>query len=536
MRGRKSDRFESPYSEEEERELAELIAECQHDPLAYAMMSYPWGDESKGLGHFDGPKHFQKVVMNTVSNHLSNPETRFTPLKFAVKSGKGIGKTALISMLIDWGMSTCIDTKLRVTANTEEQLRLIVWTELLKWRRMALNRHWFNMSATSLTSAIPDHSGTWKANAVTWSERNLEAFAGFHNYGKRLIAIVDEGSGIADGVFDNMEGFLTDANTELLVFVFGNPTKRYGRFFEIFEGPNSHKNDWYKLTIDTRDVEGVNQAQNDSLINEYGIDSDIVKVTVLGEFPSTSFEQFFSSELVDRALERTSSLEEYQHDHPVIIGVDAAHTNDDIAIVARCGNWSKVLECFKKDSEETDRVTYEKAMYWDDELKADAVFVDLAYGTGIKTLADDDKRYHWQLIAFGGKSTSKRYKNKRAQMAGLYKDWMKDGGCLNGDKELARETKMPERRMSRDSKILVESKEDMASRLKKLYRSPGRLDGIMLTFARPVAKKRDTEDSREAKEQLAIEQAFTKGVTQNYTNGNPRGLGLPDPRKGFSRG
>lgn len=38
-------------------------------------------------------------------------------------SGHGIGKSAFISMLINWGMSTCEDCKVVVTANTDNQLR-----------------------------------------------------------------------------------------------------------------------------------------------------------------------------------------------------------------------------------------------------------------------------------------------------------------------------------------------------------------------------------------------------------------------------
>lgn len=61
---------------------------------------------------------------------------------------------------------------------------------------------------------MPGHSKTWRADAVTWSETNLEAFAGLHNVGWRILLIFDEASGIIDRVWEVAEGALTDEGTE----------------------------------------------------------------------------------------------------------------------------------------------------------------------------------------------------------------------------------------------------------------------------------------------------------------------------------
>ena len=139
--------------------------------------------------------------MNDIASHLSNADTRYQPLMISIASGHGIGKSAEMGMLLNWGMSTCEDCKVVVTANTDNQLRTKTWPEISKWFRLAINRHWFNITATKVASVDPDHTDSWKADAVPWSEHNTEAFAGLHNKGKRIILIFDEASNIADKVW-----------------------------------------------------------------------------------------------------------------------------------------------------------------------------------------------------------------------------------------------------------------------------------------------------------------------------------------------
>jgi hypothetical protein len=57
-------------------------------------------------------------------------------IQIAVASGHGIGKSALVSWLLLWSMTTFEDTKGVVTANTEVQLRTKTWAELSKWYRL----------------------------------------------------------------------------------------------------------------------------------------------------------------------------------------------------------------------------------------------------------------------------------------------------------------------------------------------------------------------------------------------------------------
>lgn len=200
-----------------EEQLIEDIASFTHDPLGYAYYAFPWGEVGGELEEYNGPRQWQAEVLNEIGEHLRNPKTRHQPLLLARASGHGIGKSAFISMIIKWGMDTCEDCKVVVTANTENQLRTKTWPEIAKWQRLSLTNNWFTCTKTAIYSNDPNHANAWRADAVPWSENNTEAFAGLHNKGKRIILVFDEASNIADLVWEVAEGALTDEAMKRIV-------------------------------------------------------------------------------------------------------------------------------------------------------------------------------------------------------------------------------------------------------------------------------------------------------------------------------
>jgi hypothetical protein len=217
--------------------LANDIGGFTHDPLAYAIYSFPWG--SGPLADTNGPRAWQADVMEDIREHLSDPATRYTPLRLAVASGHGIGKSALIAMLAKWGLDTCDDCRIVMTANTEKQLLTKTMPEIAKWSKLAITSDWFRPTATALISTVKGHELSWRLDALPWSEHNTEAFAGLHNKRKRIIVILDEASKIAAKVWEVILGALTDEETEILFIAFGNPTQNTGAFRECF-GKHRH--------------------------------------------------------------------------------------------------------------------------------------------------------------------------------------------------------------------------------------------------------------------------------------------------------
>lgn len=455
--------------------IADAAARCRFDPLAWVRFAFDWGYGE--LAGYAGPRAWQAQAFGEIAAHLKNPETRFMPLMLARASGHGIGKSAFIGMLVNWALSTCDDCKVVLTSNTDTQLRTKTAPEVGKWMRLGITREWFDVSATSIAVRDKSHAKTWRADFVPWSEHNTEAFAGLHNKGKRILLVFDEASAIADKVWEVAEGALTDEETEIVWVAFGNPTRNTGRFRECFR---RYKHRWNHAQIDSRTVEGTNKAQIAKWAEDYGEESDFFKVRVRGMFPSMSARQFISEADVAAAYGRHVPESAYAF-APKIITVDPAWEGDDEFVIGfRQGLVFRILETFAKN--DNDLVAAQKIARYEDELGADAVFVDAGFGTGIKSAGEGLGRF-WTLVWFSGESSDAGCLNKRAEMWKAARDWLKDGGAIPDDPTLRDELQAPEIVPRADGKIQIESKKDMKARG---VPSPNRADALVLSFAFPV--------------------------------------------------
>lgn len=461
-----------------DEQIIDLAADCATDPLRWSEMAYDWGEGE--LAEYDGPREWQREAFAQIRDHLQDPATRFQPLMLARASGHGIGKSAFIGMVTNWALSTCDDCKVVITANTDNQLRTKTSPEVGKWARLSITSSWFDINATSIATKDPGHSKTWRADFTPWSEHNTEAFAGLHNKGKRIVLIFDEASAIADKVWEVAEGALTDEGTEIIWIAFGNPTRNTGRFRECFR---RFKHRWKCAQIDSRTVEGTNKEQIAKWVEDFGEDSDFVKVRVRGMFPSMSARQFIGEADVTGAYGRKLRPDQYSF-APKILTVDPAWEGDDEFVIGlRQGLAFRILHTMAKN--DNDLLAAAKIAALEDEHKADAVFIDFGYGTGIVSAGQGMGR-DWVLVNFGGESADPGCLNKRAEMWKLCRDWLKQGGAIPEDPMLRDELQAPETVPRIDGKIQLESKKDMKARS---IPSPNRADALVLSFAFPVTKK-----------------------------------------------
>lgn len=462
-----------------EEQLVEEVAQYAYDPHGFVNWAFPWGEGD--LEGQDGPRKWQDEFFVLLREHLQNPETRYQPFLFAGGSGHGIGKSALISQLLGWGLSCWEDCKAVVTANTERQLRTKTWTEVAKWFRRLITRHWFKVTATAVHSTDKAHESTWRADAISWSINNTEAFAGLHNKDRLIILVFDEASAIDDIIWETAEGALTDENTIIVWVVFGNFTRATGRFVDCFK---KFRHRWKTVQIDSRDVEGTNKVQIQKWIDDYGIDSDFVKVRVRGIPPNASMKQLIPTADVDAAIGRHLRPEQYNF-APIILTLEPAWTGaDELVFGYRQGLHAKILHYLPKN--DNDIYIANLLARYEDELKADAVFVDGGYGTGVVSWGRTVGR-NWIIVWFGGASSNPGCLNKRAEMWEEMRKWIKEGGTIPpDDKILYGDLIGPETVARVDGKIQLESKEDMKARG---LPSPNRGDAIALTFAFPVVKK-----------------------------------------------
>lgn len=474
-----------PLSANDLLALAEDLAAFQHDPLGYVLYDFPWGVVGTELEHETGPRHWQRAFLENLGARLRAGEAAGVAvadvIREATASGHGVGKSALVAWLVKWGLSTFERTRIVVTANTDKQLQTKTWPEIAKWHNMSLTRALFTLTATALYSSDPAHEKNWRADAIPWSEHNTESFAGLHNAGKRLMLIFDEASKIADKVWEVAEGALTDLNTEIMWFVFGNPTRATGRFRECFR---QYRHRWHTRSVDARTVEGTSSALFAQWIADYGEDSDFVKVRVRGMFPNASIKSLISEADVDAAYGRHLRDEQFSF-APKILTLDPAWEGDDPLVIGlRQGLMFRIL--FTMPKNDNDVWVANKLARLEDEHGADAVFIDGGYGTGVKSAGDTMGRT-WTLVWFGEKPDDDGYANKRAEMwdAGT-KRWLKSGGSIEKHEQLRQDLLGPETVARMDGKILLESKDSMK---KRGIPSPNFGDALALSFAHPVVKR-----------------------------------------------
>jgi hypothetical protein len=452
-------------------QVFERVVATRSDPLAYAKMAYPWGKGELALSK--GPRRWQEKILSEIRDHLQNKETRFQPCQIAVASGKGIGKSALVSMIVNWAMSTCGDCKVVVTANTGTQLATKTVPEVTKWTRLSLNTFWWECKATSITSRQRGHEREWRTDFIPWSKENMEAFSGLHNQGKRLVVIFDEASGIHDTIHANIEGTLTDADTEMIWIQFGNPTRPYGRFRECF-GKNKHR--WKTFQIDARTVEGTNHAEQQRQVEDHGEDSYHVRIWIRGEFPLVGSDQFIAPSHVEAARKATA---EGFEGLPKILACDVARFGDDQSVIGyRQGRRSVILE--KLRGKDTATVG-DRVIHWMEKEKPDAVVIDCD-GLGAGTYDHIKYRgFTTGLYEFHGGGTPinpNKYFNKRTECWGEMRDWMPFGD-IPDDAELADDLVGPLYEYNAKGQLCLEKKDDMKERG---LSSPDCGDMLAMTF------------------------------------------------------
>ena len=488
---------EPRYSAQDEQELMARLwsPTIKDNPLAFVMFAFPWGQAGTPLEHFSGPRKWQRQVLLDIAEHIKQNQGKidFDTLRLAVASGRGIGKSALVSWLVLWMMTTRIGATVIVSANSESQLRSVTWAEITKWSSMSINTYWWEISATRVAPAkwltelverdLKKGTRYWSLEGRLWSAENPDAFAGVHNY-DGVMLVFDEASGIDDSIWAVAAGFFTENTPNRFWCCFSNPRRNTGYFYETFHGKRAF---WQNRQVDARDVEGTDKNVYQQIIDEYGPDSYQAHVEVYGSFPSESDDQFIPANVVDEAMKRAKHKDDSA---PFVVGVDPARFGSDSTVIAiRQGR--DIVEIKKYKGDDTMTVVghiietieqYKPALVCIDEGGLGAGVVDRL----------KEQRYKVRGINFANKSKNPMmYGNLRAQIWGDMKQWLKDAS-IPSDRYLKSDLISPLMKPDSKGAIFLESKKDMKARG---LASPDAADAIALTFAYPVASRQYVDKS-----------------------------------------
>ena len=457
------------------------------DPLAFVLYTFPWGQQGTPLEHFPGPRKWQRQILSDLRDHIkqNNGKVDFDTARMAIASGRGIGKSALVSWLTIWMLSSRIGSTTIVSANSEAQLRSVTWAEITKWLAMSLNSHWFEIAATRIMPAkwltelverdLKKGTRYWSVEGRLWSEENPDAYAGVHNF-DGVMLIFDEASGIPDSIWSVSDGFFTENTPHRFHLAFSNPRRNTGYFYETFHSKRAF---WQTRVIDARDVEGTDKNLYQRIIDEYGPDSYQASVEVYGNFPSEGDDQFIGSNLVDDAMKRTPARDATA---PIVIGVDPARFGADATVIAiRQGR--DILELRRHRGADTMEVAGH-VIDAIEEFKPALVCIDEGgLGAGVVDRLKE-QRYKIRGVNFGNKAKNQTmWGNKRAEMWGAMRDWLKTGH-IPTDRFLKTDLISPRTKPDSKGTLFLESKKDMKARG---LASPDAADAIAVTFAFPVA-------------------------------------------------
>lgn len=477
------------YAPSEERALmtqlwTPLVAD---DPEKFVLFAFPWGKKDTPLEKFQGPRLWQRTVLRALATYIRDGRTREAlgivteMMRDSTVSGRGIGKSTLVSWLILWFLTTRVGASVIVSANTEHQLNKVTWGELTKWVALAINSHWWDLSATALAPQgwIADlvekqlQKGTrqWGAQGKLWSAENPDGYAGPHNM-LGMMLIFDEASGIPDAIFSVADGYFTEPILDRYWFTFSNGRRSSGYFYECHQG--AKRAFWNTRNIDARTVEGTDTRRYEQIIEEYGEDSNEARVEVYGEFPAQNDEQMFPIHAIDEAMRRPAWNDPTA---PVVMGVDPARGGDTTVLRVRRG---RDLVAKRRYNSGDLMVVVGHIIEAIQEFSPAMTVIDEAgLGFGVVDRLRE-QGYVVRGFNFGSKATKpQRFQNKRAEVYHACAEWLRTAS-IPFDAKLKKDLLMIRKGdpTSKGQMTLV-SKDDMAY-------SPDDADALVMTFAVPL--------------------------------------------------
>lgn len=393
-----------------------------------------------------------------------------------VRGTVSVGKTALESWSVLWFLLTRSYPKVVCTAPTVRQLYDVLWSELSKWiKRSALLEEFLDWQKTKLTfKAAPER---WFAVARTAAKpENLQ---GFHE--ESILFVLDEASGISDEIFEAVEGALTTKDAKLLIC--GNPTRNNGFFKRAFF---EDRGIYTTFKVSSADSGRVSNEYCRRLIRQYGEDSDIVRVRVLGEFPKAQADGLIALEHVEAAFNREPTFK-----GSLSIGVDVARQGNDLTVlIARVGD---DVVCIKKWQHADLMTTCGKIIREAKALKErfQKTFVSIridddGIGAGVtdrlrEVVNEQVHNVDVKACHNGSKASDKRFANFVSESYFRLKERLERGEIsLPRDDDLAAELTTRRYTLNSSDKIILERKEDFK---KRIGRSPDRADALALCFA-----------------------------------------------------
>ena len=391
--------------------------------------------------------------------------------RIAVGAARGVGKTITISMLSCWLIATRPGAKVLVSSNTAAQSKSTLFSPLVTMLRTSLIGEWFDYSSEQIN--FNGDPTTAFIRRLIWSENNVEGISGYH--AKHMYYFLDESSKYPNSIIENLLASCTEDDNRMLLT--SNPTRTTGFFYDTQE-----KKSWEYVSIDGRDSKWTNKELIDELIQEYGEDSDIVRVQVKGEFPRFGSSSIIPAEILSRSLNGTKPNQ--QTNDVISIGWDIGGQGDPNVWCVRIGNWVEHIETMFGDPD-NDEPIIQKTVELVDRYKAHKLFFDKT-GMGYYMAPRIKPRLPHHLncqvvgIQFGDGSPSPDSVKMRDWIYTRLRDWVYQGGLIGSKPKFKEQLLATEYVLDQNGKIKLIPKKNIKE---AIGQSPDESDALALSCA-----------------------------------------------------
>ncbi len=396
-----------------------------------------------------------------------------------VASGRGIGKSATISMMMLWFLFSYPDCQIPCTAPGFQQMYDVLWKEIALWiHRMPPNiKALYEWESSHVR--IKESPYTWFARAKTASKENPEALSGVH--ADYVLALADEGSGISDEIFEAAQGIFSSKDAFLVMI--SNPTRRNGYFFRSH---HQAKSQWQCLQFSSAESPIVDPE----IVARYGddgIESDKYRVNILGLFPTEDAidEKSYMQLIPEHAL-RMERPETIKFRDPVM-GVDPSGEGDNET--AYCVRDTIFMQIVGVDGDSTSKSIARSIMTLAEQydVRQRNIVVD-SFGVGADVAKEVALAVKWNIYSVNvvdkpdKENDKEMFVNKRAEMYWKMKEWIVKGGIVVENRKLREQLlSIRFRRTESGGKIQIMPKKEMRA---AGIASPDLADAAAMTFLR----------------------------------------------------